>query len=145
MIKQLLKKYKKQLQIFGFSLLVIGYLYVNSLNRLPQSNINTKLVTPSITPSVNPSVKSSNLPISDSYNYNQKFDKLITDYPWYPSLPLETSEYRVIFDFEKNQFRIRVLDSNLTGSTKQLVIDNALSDMEKIGIDNSKFKHYTLP
>jgi len=145
MIKQLLKKYKKQLQIAGFSIVIIGYLYINSLNRLSQTDISTTLVTPSITPSTSPTLDSQNTPASDSYNYNQEFDKLITKYPWYPSLPLETSDYRVIFDFEKNQFRIRILNPNLAGTTKQDIVEAALMNMEKIGIDNTKFKHYIVP
>lgn len=143
MIKQLLKKYKKQFQIAGFAVIVIGYLYINSLSRLSPTNQSTTLVTPSITPSIDSTLDSKTAPASDSHNYNLEFDKLIAKYPWYPSLPLETNDYRVIFDFEKNQFRIRIL--NLTATNKQAIIETALSDMEKIGIDNTKFKHYILP
>lgn len=144
MIKQLLNKYKKHLQILGVSFVAIVYLYINSLSRTSQTNPSTILVTPPITPSTSPTLNSQTSPASDSYDYNQAFDKLISDYPWYPSLPLETSNYRVIFDFEKNQFRIRIFNSNVSAAEKQDILSQALKQMESIGVDNTKFKYYIL-
>ena len=41
--------------------------------------------------------------------YNEAIKRLIEDYPWYTSLPIETKDYRIVYDYEKEMFRIRLL------------------------------------
>ena len=39
--------------------------------------------------------------------FNENYEKFLIDYPWYTELPIEKSNYRIIYDFEKKSFRIR--------------------------------------
>lgn len=69
----------------------------------------------------------------------QVIDNLHQQYPWYSKLPIETNEYRIIFDFDKNSFRIRLL----TQSTEAIKQD-ALKQLKTIGVDLDQFNYYYL-
>jgi len=42
------------------------------------------------------------------FEFGEAYKKFITDYPWYQSLPIESSQYRIVYDFDKEKFRIRL-------------------------------------
>lgn len=66
-------------------------------------------------------------------DYNNAVKKLIEKYPWYTNLPIETEDYRIVYDWELNKFRIRILKSNLDKNNKDLLINEAVLKLEKAG------------
>lgn len=71
--------------------------------------------------------------VSD-YQFNQALKKFYDQYPWYRKLPIETSDYRIVYDFQKNQFRIRILKPNANSSDQTNIVNDALSALKKIGV-----------
>lgn len=133
-----IKKYSRYILVFTFILLVMVLFYFSRFTPIPPRS--TEIVIPSVTPTIDPRTA----PASDSYDYNQAFDKLLKTYPWYTSLPIETTTYRIIFDYEKQQFRIRIFDSNITTKNKQVLISDALNKLKKIGVDLNGYKYYVI-
>lgn len=41
--------------------------------------------------------------------YNEAVKKIIEDFPWYTNLPIENNKFRIVYDYDKNMFRIRLL------------------------------------
>lgn len=111
---------------------------------LPKPEPRRELVPLIATPSATPSIDPNTVPASDSFEYNQALIELIKKYPWYTKLPLETKDYRIIYDFEKNQFRIRIFNAQITTTQKQAVLNTALSSLSKIGVDTKKYSYYTV-
>ncbi|MCX6817051.1 MAG: hypothetical protein NTZ93_04240 [Candidatus Beckwithbacteria bacterium] len=75
----------------------------------------------------------------DDLKYSQALTELHQQYPWYSQLPIETSEYRIIYDFDKQSFRIRLL-TQPSETIKQVAIDK----LKAIGVDLNKFSYYFL-
>lgn len=68
--------------------------------------------------------------------YNEAVKKIINEYPWYTKLPIETSEYRIVYDWDKEMFRIRILKSSAN-------IEEALLKLEEAGAVKP-IKYYTM-
>jgi len=112
------------------------------------SRSKTKPTTPS--PSPTPSAKNqfnlnelnsqeSTQLIQDALKYGQALEKLNQTYPWYSKLPIETNEYRIIYDFDKKSFRIRLLQP-----TSPEIKQKALDALKNIGVDLTIFTYYFL-
>ena len=71
--------------------------------------------------------------------FNEGVQKLISAYPWFGKLPLENTLYRVVYDYERNQFRIRVK----AGTSQSVAVNAALSALNNIGVSNPSY--YVLP
>lgn len=69
----------------------------------------------------------------DDYDYGQALNKVIEKYPFYPNLPIRTSDFTIYYDFDKNKFSIDLLKDNLDKATKQDLINQALEYIRKIG------------
>jgi len=69
----------------------------------------------------------------------EEINKIHEQYPWYSKIPIETKDYRIIFDFEKNSFRVRLLTQD-TAAIRQA----ALNDLKVIGVDLNFYSHYFL-
>lgn len=138
----LIRRCYKLIPIIICAILVLMLIILSSL--LPKPEPRRELVPLIATPSATPSIDPDTVPASDSFEYNQALVEIIQKYPWYPSLPLETKDYRVIYDFEKNQFRIRIFNSKLSPSQKQNILDSALVNMRRIGVDTSKYSYYVI-
>lgn len=67
--------------------------------------------------------------------YNEAYKEFLVKYPWYPRLPIETKEYRIVYDFEKESFRIRLLVPTKTPEEKKSLIQKALENLKKIGVE----------
>lgn len=141
MINLIRRRYKLILIIIC-AVLVLMLIIFSSL--LPKPEPRRELVPLIATPSATPSIDPNTVPASDSFEYNQALVEIIQKYPWYPSLPLETKDYRVIYDFEKNQFRIRIFNSKLTPAQIRDVTTAALRHMTKIGINTITYTYYVV-
>jgi len=80
--------------------------------------------------------------IADDLIFGQTWTEFIKQNPWYKSLPIETKTYRIIYDFEKKSFRIRLLITP-SPTERQTIVQQALNDLEKIGV-NLKETSYTV-
>ncbi|NIT03682.1 hypothetical protein GTO10_01995 [Candidatus Saccharibacteria bacterium] len=66
-------------------------------------------------------------------------------YPWYASIPIETNEYVIVYNFEKEAFRIRLtLGENALGAEVEAAKNRALGDLEAIGVDLNEYSYYFL-
>ncbi|MFH2062268.1 MAG: hypothetical protein ABIJ43_04755 [Candidatus Beckwithbacteria bacterium] len=75
----------------------------------------------------------------NAQNFGQALTSLHQKYPWYSKLPIETKDYIIIYDFDKNSFRIRLL-TQISKEIKQSAIDQ----LNKIEVDLNKFSYYFL-
>jgi hypothetical protein len=98
--------------------------------------------SPSSTPlgTANPQ-SSAGLP--DDAKYGQALTTLSQQYPWYPKLPIETKDYRIVYDFDKNMFRIRILSTTAISDEIESFTQSALSDLKNIGV-SEPIKYYVL-
>jgi mRNA-degrading endonuclease RelE of RelBE toxin-antitoxin system len=74
--------------------------------------------------------------------FGKAYENMLTKYPWYQKIPIETSQYRVIYDFDKQMFRIRILDSETSDQIKT-TIQTAVTNIEQIGV-SAPIKYYVL-
>lgn len=70
--------------------------------------------------------------------------KASQEYPWNRYLPIVREKYTIIFNFDKNAFRIRINVENPNPSERQSIINDALKDLEEIGVDTNKVKYYVI-
>ncbi|MBU0572646.1 Ig-like domain-containing protein [Patescibacteria group bacterium] len=71
--------------------------------------------------------------IDDSI-FGEAFENFIENYPWYVHLPIENSQYRIVYDFERKSFRIRVLVPDLDPEQEEVFIENAIENLKTIGL-----------
>jgi len=72
--------------------------------------------------------------IEDDYLFNKKFEQAVKEYPWYPQLPIKTSEYTIYYDFDLELFRIRILTPSLEAQDLEAVTEKALKELIEIGV-----------
>lgn len=138
---------KKKLIIITSVILII--IFMSALFLHPKTKPKTASPTPypsqeinpqaSTTPGFNQLLKDSAQQTENDFKYGQALKDLHQKYPWYSQLPIETNEYRIIYDFDKNSFRIRLLTQS-SESIKQAAIDK----LKEIGVDLNKFSYYFL-
>ncbi|MDZ4229156.1 MAG: hypothetical protein U1C50_02785 [Patescibacteria group bacterium] len=58
-------------------------------------------------------------------------------FPWYAKMPIEAPDYRIVYDFDKKSFRIRLLTKS-TETIKQAALDQ----LETIGVDLKQYEYY---
>lgn len=71
----------------------------------------------------------------DDILFNQEYMKFHDKYPWYRQLPIEGTHFRIIYDFTKKQFRIRLLVEPKSEAEKEQVIKTAVAALEKTGVE----------
>ena len=75
--------------------------------------------------------------------YNDATRRFVEDNPWYTSLPIETKEYRIVYDYDKKMFRIRFLQEQTDEQTIKTIIEDALKKLKKAGAEEP-IKYYTM-
>ena len=78
----------------------------------------------------------------DDLAFGEAYKKFIEVYPWYTSLPIEKSAYRIVYDFEKKSFRIR-FKIQVSDTAENNLIKQALEDLKKIGVPEP-ISYYTI-
>lgn len=128
---------KKYIIIIGLIFLVI-FIVVSFLRPKPTPSPIIPVSTPSATtqPIIEITPTETFQPPNDQL-YGQAIKDIVNQYPWYPKIPIETQEYRIIFDFDKKSFRIRFL-TPLSEQIKQA----AIKKLVEIGVDLDKFTYY---
>lgn len=67
-------------------------------------------------------------------DFNEAYKSFLTDYPWYTKLPIDTFEYRIVYDFEEKSFRIRLKLEQEKDVQKQ-AIKKGLDHLKSIGVE----------
>jgi len=70
----------------------------------------------------------------DDFEFGEAFKKFAEQYPFYLSLPIERTEYRIVYDFEENSFRIRLKVTPTDVEAERAIIERALEEIRKLGI-----------
>lgn len=94
------------------------------------------------TPSPTPELQSSNPDLPDDEKYSSALIAINEEYPWYSKLPIETRNYRIVYDFDKKMFRIRFL-LEISSSQIATFTQNALDDLKDVGV-REPIKYYLL-
>lgn len=76
-------------------------------------------------------------------DFTEAYKEFLKNYPWYQKLPIETFEYRIVYDFETSSFRIRFRIKPQSEEQKTAIIDRALESLKKIGV-KEPIKYYTI-
>jgi hypothetical protein len=79
----------------------------------------------------------------DDLQFGERYESFIEQYPWYIYMPIETFDYRVVYDFEENSFRIRVKIPVETDEQEQEIVEKALESLREIGVPEP-ISYYTL-
>jgi len=66
--------------------------------------------------------------------FTEAYKQFLTKYPWYTRLPIENFEYRIVYDFEKESFRIRIKVPGQTPEQESQIVQKALANLKKIGV-----------
>ena len=65
-------------------------------------------------------------------------------YPWDRYLPIVREKYTIIYNYDRNAFRIRIKVENPSENEKDAIINAALNDLKKIGVDTEKILYYII-
>lgn len=98
-------------------------------------------LTPSPTPETTPPLVTSTA-LPDDLKYGQALTILNTQYPWYSKLPLETTNYEAVYDFNTQSFRIR-LKVPATATQEKSIVAGAVFDLQAIGVP-APVKYYVV-
>lgn len=128
------EKFKK---IAGVVFIIVIVIIVLIVSLQPKSNMSTN--TPSPLPSP---TKPGAVELPKDKEFAQTIENVVQQYPWYPKLPIETKDYRIIYDFDNNMFRIRFLSTTAPIEIKTLT-QSALNDLKNIGVKDP-IKYYLL-
>lgn len=60
---------------------------------------------------------------------------LANEFPWFNKLPLETSQYKVVYDYELQQFRVRIKP----GVSESVAVQNAVKALNEIGVQDPTY------
>lgn len=64
-------------------------------------------------------------------------------YPWYFDLPIENDSYIILWDWEKEKFRIALkVDEGVSQTTKDTLIRNAINDIENLTEEDIQTEDY---
>ena len=149
MFNKIVIAYKKHQILYSILLIIaiISFIFILQNSTHKSSSVTTgPSVTITPTPTVNLEyVGNSNFSeqSANDFLFNQAWDKTLSQYPWYPKLPLENLQYTVVYDFEKSSFRIHVKIKSPSEDQKNQIIQIALSAMKDIGIDMSQYSYYS--
>jgi len=73
------------------------------------------------------------------------FYQLDDTYPFLKNTPLEADNYRVVFDFDRDEFRVRLkMPVTAPEETQQEALDAALQSMRDVGIVVEDYGYYVL-
>ena len=93
-----------------------------------------------------PAGNSSPAAANEDWEHAQYWKEIYSEYPWYSKLPIEKDGYRIIWDLEKQAFRVRLkISENSPQEEKNILINQAVEDIENItGEPIDKSPYYVL-
>ena len=66
--------------------------------------------------------------------FSEAYKEFLQKNPWYIRIPIENTSYRIIYDFEKQSFRIRLKIPPINKEQEKILIERALNNLKKIGV-----------
>ncbi len=77
--------------------------------------------------------------------FNEAIENLEKDFFWYKDIPIDNSEYTVVYDYDLKEFRIRLkIPENSSPEAIQTITQKALLSMENLGINPKDWGYYVL-
>lgn len=77
--------------------------------------------------------------------FNEAVTNLRLQFSWYDDIPIDTSQYTIVYDYDEKKFRIRLkIPKDSSQETIQTLTDKALKDMKDVNIDTAKWGYYVL-
>jgi len=71
--------------------------------------------------------------VEDMIRVGEQQREIEKKYPWYFDLPIENDSYIILWDWEKEKFKILLkVDEDVAQSTRNTLIRNAVSDIEEL-------------
>jgi hypothetical protein len=71
--------------------------------------------------------------VDDMIRVGEQQKDIEEEYPWYYDLPIEEDSYIILWDWEKEKFRITLkVDRDIDQSTRDIIIRNAVNDIEEL-------------
>lgn len=81
--------------------------------------------------------------VEDMIKVGEQQEDIEEKYPWYFDLPIENDNYIILWDWEKEKFRIALkVDEGVSQTTKNTLIRNAVNDIEELTEENIETEDY---
>lgn len=86
------------------------------------------------------------VPVEGDILFSLALEEIYSKYPWVKKMPIETNEYRIIWELDRNRFRIRLkISSNSPQNVKDMVLSKALNNLREVVQDDlSNHEYYVL-
>jgi len=78
---------------------------------------------------------------TDDKIFSASWEKIITDYSWYPSLPVDTPAYYIFFDFDTKIFDIHLKNKPISSESQTQIESAALDSLKKIGVPDNLLEY----
>lgn len=102
----------------------------------PRTEQVVKQTTPSQAPPI--SYKEYKTLVEGEELFNKNLRELEKSYPWYSKIPIENNDYVIIYDFDKESFRIIVKETTELANVNDIT-NKALEDIREIGADPKSY------
>jgi hypothetical protein len=138
-----LPKLSSKTIFFSFLILLTAAVIILSLIPKPSALTPSPSVLPSPSPTPLPQelLEQTSQQTEDDQLYAQTQLEFINQHPWYKELPITTQNYRIVYDFDTQSFRIRLLTP---GSAEELAAmkQASLNSLQAIGVDLNTYSYY---
>ena len=131
-------------------IILIGSISVISIIIIVVTVLQHPSTKPSASPTPSPTSQPSGTPfpqgtqvLPNDLKYGQAMNAITQQYPWYPKLPIVTKDYQIVYDFDKQMFRIRIKSVSPTTTEVKTITQSALNDLKNIGVQEP-IKYYVL-
>lgn len=76
--------------------------------------------------------------------FGQQLSDFLKTRPWFTSLPIDSANYTIVYDFAKQAFRIRLKVAVSGNTQEQQLINQALNALKQIGVKDNPIPYYVL-
>ena len=81
--------------------------------------------------------------VEDMIRVGEQQREIEEEYPWYFDLPIENDKYIILWDWEKDKFRIALkVDEDVSLTTRNTLIRNAVNDIEELTEEDIETEDY---
>jgi hypothetical protein len=81
--------------------------------------------------------------VEDMIRVGEQQREIKEKYPWYFDLPIENDNYIILWDWEEEKFKIALkVDQNVSQTTKNTLIKNAVNDIEELTKEDIQTEDY---
>lgn len=124
--------------VSGVIFVVIVTLYFKRSNSTETSNFSVKQEV------IQNFTEIENKSLTDTRLGDQLFSEGIKDlyekYPWYINIPIDTNDFTIIFDFDRDEFRVRLkIQRDAPLDVKNILTQKAEGEISKLNAHTSKY------